>query len=199
MWGKRQTFNPSVSCFIFKTGPYINTTGHSATQSSTPQLRSPTIQAIIFPVKMKTEKKTFLENEDRKENLSWVPSVCLFFSILPKSVPSQALLFSIWSNDFHVQIISSLGKLCHQEAISNRSYALLLSPHAAPNSFTRPQRMNGRWWRWAPDSGFLYLWTRLFWGAHPFTSATATQNCIAHLLSAQKDSPSPSLEKTREE
>lgn len=58
-----------------------------------------------------------------RERKTFLGSICLFFSILPKSVPSQALLFSIWPNDFHVHIISSLGKLCHQEAINNTRFA----------------------------------------------------------------------------
>lgn len=85
------------------------------------------------------------ENKKRK-NLSWVPSVCMFFSILPKSVPSQALLFSIWLNNFHVQIISSLGKLCHQEAINNMSFVPRPRPTVPPDTtlslFTKCQRMN---------------------------------------------------------
>lgn len=108
------------------------------------------------------------------------------FPHLPKSVPSQALLFSIWSNDFHVQITSRLEKLHSQEALSNSGCALLPFSHTAPSPL-ECQRMN----RSAKglDSGFLCLWARLLWRAHSLPSSTATQDCTACFFSAQVDSP----------
>lgn len=76
------------------------------TQQVTLQLKllglalNPTNQAIIFSTRMRTEKKTFL---------GFHLFVC--FPHPTKICSFQVLLFSIWSNDFHVQIISSLGKL----------------------------------------------------------------------------------------
>lgn len=63
----------------------------------------------------------------RKGNLSWVPSVCLFFSILPKSVPSQALLFSIWPCTDYFKSRETIPSGDH-----NMSSALLPPCHAAP-------------------------------------------------------------------
>lgn len=104
-------------CLIYKMG---HTTNHSAAQSSEP---TPKPYSPGYYLSYKSKKR---------KNLSWVPSVCMFFSILSKSVPSQALLFSIWLNSFHVQIISSLGKLCHQEAINNMSFVPTSFPWPVP-------------------------------------------------------------------
>lgn len=74
------------------------------------------------------------KNEEWKEKLSWVSSACPLCSIPPKSVPSQALSSPSGLMIF-TQIISSTGKLCHQESISKLSFVL-----PAPTSFTNVRR-----------------------------------------------------------
>lgn len=128
-----------MSCLVCKRGPYSDTPqGTLQPRAPDPSSEAP-VWAIIFPIKM------------RKENLSWSPSVYMFFSMVPKSVPSQALLFSIWPNDFHEQITSNLGKQCLWEALNNMRFVLLplLTP---PGPFTEC------WGR----NGFLFSWTSLF-------------------------------------
>lgn len=135
-WRRRLTSVNPVLCVGWAT-PVT----HQRSRCS-PGLQSPMTGAIIFSIKA------------RKENKPFVVSICLFFSILPKSVPSQAL-----SSPSGLTISTGRSFQLEGSYVSRRtSITRVLSfPPYFPESFHwMPRMTGGQRWR-ALGSAFLLL------------------------------------------
>lgn len=121
----RQTFDPPASCCTCQGEALVTCTGRCHPGFWSPTQRPHDLCNYLF-LKMKKEKESSLG------------SICSSVFLHPTKICSfSSSLFSIWSNDSHAQIISSLRQRCHQEAIKNTS--LVSFPPPIPSLNVRGQ------------------------------------------------------------